>query len=259
MKIYISGIFFIFIILSLGLISFQSSIKFTLYTIIIGSNGELIDAHKNIFANDAEADLDKISTLLKKSFGIYNYRAEIIRISEQNDSYLFHNISQLFRYTDSSDLFMSVICGAWRKDTAHLELSYLISEHQDRITVEYLINMIDFCKAQNAMIFILAPSEFAFPSEVFGNPTNHFETGGKYFIILRMAKNIKYEEMLEKYKDILSNLQLDERVDLDNNNIITISEMLNQFVALSEKEHFQMDIYPIASSSNLKLKNLKSE
>jgi hypothetical protein len=233
-------------------VSFSQEISIgSLSLIVMGSEGVTVKDKMYRYANEAEKHLEKFASLFPEALNIQNSKTDILPLSQFKNSTL-PQIAADCQRIDSSDMFVGVICGAWQIDSVHQELSFLLSDQGNKLTIDYFINMLDLANCREAYLFILTPKELPFSSEMLMQEGEQFAADGKYLAVLSPDKTFNYEESLDRFETALSKLRDSWVPSTVNRKRFESAEPMNRLLKFFVKESFTISLHHVNYSDQAK-------
>ncbi len=222
-----------------------------LQTIIIGAEGTA-----SVKAVDAESNLEDLQKQLVKLIGLRPKMQVTVSAKRPASGGAYQRIAGVVTSSDSSDLVICVVQGAWAPNTKAPELSVLAGLPEP-LSAEYLVNVLHFLPVSNAVMFVLAPDAYEFPRSVVSESPTGVSGGGKYLITVRLREKDDFETLVEKFEDIIDDDWEYRAYDMDGDARISFSEWLGGFTRRAGIARLVGSIYRISDGSDLQIRKLQ--
>lgn len=222
-----------------------------LQSLIIGSAGR-----GSVQVSEAEEGLDDFQNSLVESFGLRPKPAVAIQMNASKESPVLRRIAALQRNMDSTDLFFAVCRGAWEPDARTPEFAALVSPHREKITIDYLQNLMQFIPSLDGVLFIIPPPPQELSPTLFSAIGPGVTGGGKYIVVLRFRGQSDYPAVLEAFDDVIFEQGTAEQVDADKNGRISFSEWMSDCQHRLGKA-FVVQVYKMTNATDLFIRQLQ--
>ena len=207
-------------------------------------------------AAGAEESVGLIHHELLRSMGMRSRGNTDLALSSLGDQSAFGRVAAMQSASDSNDVLVAVVLGGWQKDPKHVEFSSLLSAHPDSITLDYILNFMLFVPARTTVLFVLAPSQFVFPLDLFEGQRPGVTGGGKYLVVLQPQNQRNFELSVDAFHELLERTGKSESGDSDKDGMLSMAEWLVLFGQLAKPE-FTVLPYRIIEGPDIQLKQLQ--
>jgi len=240
----------IMVLLSLTVLTIRAQNAVYLQGLFVGSDGT---AKKE--APGAEEGLEAFHNEFLQAMGLRSRGNTVLALSSIAEKSAHDRIAALLVSTDSNDVAVVVALGAWEKDSKRVELSALSSIHPDRMTLDYLLNLILFLPVRTMSVFVLAPPRYQFPLDMFREQRPGIGGGGKYLVVIQPKGQSDYEAAVDDLHDLLEKTGDGGSGDRNKDGMLSFTEWMMLFERLSTPE-FTVLSYRITESPDIQLKQL---
>ena len=207
-------------------------------------------------APGAEGSIGLFHNEFLQSMGMRSRGNTELALRSLGEQSVFGRIATMQSVSDSNDVAVAVVIGAWRKDPTHVEFSSLMSSHSDTITLDYLLNFMIFVPVRNTVLFVLAPMQHAFPIDLFQGQRPGVGGGGKYLVVLQPQSQKDFDSSVDAFHELVEKSGETEAGDNNKDGMLSMTEWLVLFGQLARPE-FTVLPYRIIEGPDIQLKQLQ--
>ncbi len=207
-------------------------------------------------APGAEETLEAFHNEFLQAMGLRSRGNTVLPLSSTKERSAYDRIAVLQTSSDSNDVAVVVALGPWEKDPKRVELSALSSVHPDRLTLDYLLNLILFLPVRTMSVFVLAPPRYQFPLDMFKGQRPGIGGGGKYLVVIQPKNQGTFEAAVDDLHDLLEKTGDGAVGDRNKDGLLSFAEWMALFELLAGPE-FTVLSYRITESPDIQLKQLQ--
>jgi|GEM_PF-6619772 len=138
---------------------------------------------------------------------------------------MFSVINSFFEQQKPDDLAMIFILGCWEADRTDDKNYEFKSGQEEKLTLRYLENLVQFMPESNVYIFLLSPGECQFPTGALKNAGFKF-ANGKMIIVPKFKSGENFPDAIEELADLFDGSDVTKTNDKNNDRAVSISELM---------------------------------
>lgn len=162
---------------------------------------------------------------------------------------IYKTFFQLYNRLSVNEVAVILIAGPWNKINANPELSTFDSPFPDKITLDYLYNLLYYIKSECSFVFVVPPPQSKLSG--FDGAVNwkNLDKNGKYLIIFDSDKS-ETDDLVSAIEDTFSDLaDITEKL-LEEKTQLLISDWVKLMASAGSKHGLNLLIHPVSNAKN---------